>query len=326
MQKILFIMQQDSKKGTCGVYLIGKQYYDLLRESGKYDVVLIQPNSILDIRFALTANNPLAVIINYNPTTTPWADVRKLQKELPHIPFIRLDHEMTQLVINEYVPETNNGFFYCISPDTTLDKLNPHIFHINRLMAYGFPIEQPPKDCTWIGFQGFGFDHKGIPKIAKQVVKEFDRAIIRLHIPPSTYGDPMCLLAKKQVEIVNDIVRGTNVIVSATHHIMSSIELIQWLSQNDVNCYLYDDNALWGIASAPDYAIAARRPIAVSRSQQLRYIWKNVPDSLIDNSSLRKIISNGFNPFESLYQKMSRWNVLDELEKTLNQIIYLHRI
>lgn len=326
MQKILFVTQPGGEEAACGVFLIGRQYLNLLKESEKFKTIKVAPTAIEDIAVEITASKPLAVIINFHPVTTPWANVEELQKRFSNIPFIKFDHDMTQEMIDTYTPESNHGFQYCISPDPTLIKSNPYVFQINRLMGNGSPIEQPVKDCPWIGYQGFGFEHKGIQRIAEYAVKEFNKAIIRLHIPFSTYGDPAGHLARMQVERVRDIVKDTNIIVSESYHLMSSVQLVQWLSQNDLNCYFYDDNSEWGIASAPDYAIAAQKPIAVTKSSQLRYVWKNVPSSVIENSSMTQIINDGFLPYENLYKKMSRENVMHELENLIEHIIYIHRI
>ena len=48
--------------------------------------------------------------------------------------------------------------------------------------------------------------HKGIEKIAYQVIKEFDEAIIRLHIPNSFYVDPQGYQARARVNAVRQIV------------------------------------------------------------------------------------------------------------------------
>ena len=326
MRKILFVTQHESSQEACGVSLIGKQYLDLLRESSIFKVICLCPKNLYDVVSEITVSNPLAVIFNFHPAITPGANVSDVQIKFPHIPFIKIDHDMTQELVDNYKAETNYGFHYCIVPDPTLKKTSPSIFQINRMMAEGSPVNPPVKNYPWIGFQGFGFDHKGIHRIAEQVVKEFNRAILRLHIPYSTVGDPQGHLARKQVAMVKSIIGNRNIIVSDTYHMMSSIELVQWLSQNDVNCYFYDDNPMWGIASAPDYAIAARQPIAVTKSQQLRYIWNNVPTSLIEESSLKNIMQTGFSPYENLYNKMSRMNILHEIEHIIEQIIYIHRI
>lgn len=325
MNKILFLTESSDTNFACGVFLIGAQYACLLEKSTIYDVQRRHLNSIQKLEEEITASNPLAVICNFHPAITSWADVTKINKKFPHIPFIKLEHDMTQNIASKYLPEENFGFKYCIFPDTTLEGLDSNIYPINRLRADGSPISPPLKTCPWIGYQGFGFEHKGIHKIAEQVAREFENAILRLHIPYSVYGDPEGHLARKQVERAASILRGTNVIISATHHMMSSIELVQWLSQNDVNCYFYDNNSEYGIASAPDYAISSRRPIAVSNSSQLRYIWKNVPSASIESSTLASIISNGFSPFEHLYAKMSAENILSEIELVLDTIIKKHR-
>lgn len=326
MRKILFVSQQGLNESACGVFLIGRQYSQLLRQSEMLKILRVNASSINDVYAEITASNPLAVIINFHPVTTPWASADELKNKFPHIPFIKFDHDMTQKRLDMYTPDENQGFDYCISPDTTLTNTNEHVFQINRMMGIGSPIDPPEKHCPWIGYQGFAFEHKGIQNIVKQVVKEFDEAYIRLHMPYSTYGDQYGYLAHMQAERAQKLVQGTNIKVFATHNLMSSEQLVQWLSQNDVNCYFYDENIDFGIASAPDYAIAARRPLAVRKSNQLRYIWSNVPSSAIEKNSLRNIIANGFAPFEGLYNKMSDKNILSELENIIINIIESHTV
>jgi hypothetical protein len=102
---------------------------------------------------------------------------------------------------------------------------------------------------------------------------------------------------------------------------MTSEQMVAWLSENDVNCYFYHDTNDFGVASAPDYAIAARRPIAVKQTSQLRYVWQNVPESIIDNSSLKQIIAQGFAPFELLYNKMKVEHVVKEIDHAVSVIL-----
>ena len=96
--------------------------------------------------------------------------------------------------------------------------------------------------------------------------------------------------------------------------------MVKWLSQNTVNCYFYDETSQYGVASAPDYAMAARRPIAVNDTYQLQYIRENVPSANIHmpDNSLKSIINNNFSPFEELYDKMKPQNVVAEIDYAID--------
>lgn len=321
---ILFVNQSGSVTKNCGVYLIGMQYSEALQSSINYKYKRISVDSLDELSMHITASNPLAVIVNYHGATTPWADVNEIKLEFPTIPFIKIEHDFRQSIVDEYQPENHQGFDYAICLDKTLRSSNPRVFHINRLMAYGTPNQLNKFDAPVIGYQGFGFEHKGIPLIAEQVVKEFDKAHLRMHIPNSYYGDPFGHLATERLNEVLEIIKGTDIKLHFSTSMMTSEDLVQWLSENDVNCYFYHDMNDYGIASAPDYAIAARKPIAVKQTSQLRYIWENVPDAIIDNSSLKNIIQNGFTPFELLYNKMKKESVTGEFDMAVNEILIRH--
>ena len=321
---ILFVNQSKNITQNCGVYLIGMQYFEALQSSKSYTYVTVPINSTIELFTTITALNPLAVIVNYHNATMSWVNVTKLKEQFPSIPFIKLEHEFTQSSIDAYSPIKNQGFDYAICPDNTLNASNKNVFHINRLMAEGTPASLKQNNEPVIGYQGFGFNHKGIPSIARQVVKEFEKAQLRFHIPNSYYGDPQGHLARQQIHVVQEIIQGKDIQLHFSNDLMSSDELVKWLSENDVNCYFYHHMHGNGIASAPDYAIAARKPIAVKQTSQLRYVWQNVPSSIIDNSSLKEIIKNGFEPFELLYDKMKKEAVLGEFDLAISKIITRH--
>jgi hypothetical protein len=321
---ILFVNQSKNVTQHCGVYLIGMQYSDALQTSKIHTYLRIPVNSIDQLHATITAVNPTAVIVNYHSSTMTWADVSHIKQEFASIPFIKIEHDFRQKSVDEYTPETNQGYDYAICFDQTLHHNNPRVFHINRLMAHGTFNQTITYDAPAIGYQGFGFDHKGIPLIAEQVVKEFNKAHLRFHIPNSYYGDPHGYLAQKQINEVLDIIKETEITLHFSNELMSSDKLVTWLSNNDVNCYFYHDMNDYGIASAPDYAIAAKKPIAVKQTSQLKYIWQNVPSSIIDNSSLKEIIKNGFTPFELLYNKMQRESVIGEFDMAVSEIIARH--
>ena len=126
--------------------------------------------------------------------------------------------------------------------------------------------------------------------------------------------------ALMMVNNVQAIVQYKNISVECSYDLLNDDKLIQWLSQNTVNCYFYHSTKLYGAASAPDYAIAARRPIIVTPTEQLRYVYQNVPESNVESNSIQDIIANDFSPFEKLYEAMKPQNVVNEFDNIIDEI------
>lgn len=150
---------------------------------------------------------------------------------------------------------------------------------------------------------------------------EFDEAIIRLHIPFSFFGDPHGLKAKERVREVQSIITKSGIKVEATHEFKDDIEIVKWLNENDVNCYLYDYLDGCGIASSPDYALAACKPIAVTKSHQMRHMWNLQPSVLVEQNSLKTIIENGILPLKPLLDRYTHENIVKAYESMCDQLL-----
>jgi len=320
MARILFVSQDRPEKRACGVYLIGEQYYHALSQYSEHTIYRSLALSTLELKKEIFDLNPDIVLVNYHEATVSWIDMVHLRKVFHHTLFAKIEHDFTEQKISDYYEGFEQKYQFAICLNTTLEKSNPYVFCCNRLMSDGIPDNYIDIGIPKIGYQGFGFDHKGILKIAQRVIHEFDEAIIRLHIPFSFYGDPEGHLARARIQEVEDAICNTKIKLEYSHELISSEEMVKWLSQNTVNCYFYDETNQYGVASAPDYAMAARRPIAVNDTYQLQYIHKNVPSAnvLQNGNSLRKIINNEFAPFNDLYDKMKPQNVVAELDHIFN--------
>ena len=97
--------------------------------------------------------------------------------------------------------------------------------------------------------------------------------------------------------------------------------IINMLAQNTINCYFYDYQDGAGLSSSVDYALAARRPIAVTRSHQMRHLWNLTPSILIENSSIQQIIDQGTAPLEPLYKDYSKESVWQDYTNMLQKLL-----
>jgi hypothetical protein len=320
MEKIIFVTQTLGVKSGCGIGLIGKLLGESLIKSDKYNVELLYTDNPNELETLIITSNPSLIIYNYHQTTTSWVNNSHLRDKYPNIKHVMIHHDIHQRIINTYTPSSNFGFKYVISPDPTLTG-SDNFFIVNRLIPPYSPLDYVDNGIPKIGFQGFGPKHKGIHKIAEQVQKEFDEAIIRLHIPFSYYEDPHGIEARNRVSEVKSIIKKPGIKIESSHDLLSTSDIIKFLSENTINCYFYDYLDGAGLASSPDYALAARRPIAVTKSHQLRNYQNLTPSICIEDNSLSNIISFGLSPLNELYTNYSEENVIKDYENVIKKIL-----
>jgi len=318
---VLFVTQPLGDKAACGIGLIGKLLVESLVNSTKYEFIAVYTdnNSVLESK--ILEHNPKFIIYNYHSITTVWLHDTSIRNKYPDIHHIMIHHDMHQQRINEFEPSNYFGFKYVIVGDTTL-RAKKNVFLVNRLIPKYERGAYSVNEIPVIGYQGFGQQHKGIYKIAYAVQKEFDEAIIRLHIPFSFYVDPSGIEARKRVSEVRSIITNPKIQIQASHELKSTQELLEFLAGNTINCYFYDYLDGAGLASSPDYALAVNRPLAVTKSHQLRNFLGLNPSICIEDNTLKDIISFGLEPTRVLRERGSEENVITEYENILTEIAW----
>jgi len=154
------------------------------------------------------------------------------------------------------------------------------------------------------------------------VNEEFDKCIFKLHIPPAFYFDRDGRETNQRIDEVRSKITKPGIQLEFTHNMMTTQELVNWLGQNTINCYFYDYPLPAGLASAPDYALAARRPIAVSNNMMLKHFSKCNPSVIINEPyTLKQIISNGVAPLEHLHKAYSKESFLTDWGNAINHFI-----
>ena len=333
--KNVLLITQKTEGANCGIGIIGKLIGKALSHSKKYNFVTVSCSDMATVDGFINDYRPIAIIYNYHDTTTPWMIKRSgflskytpwvksagIISKYPQIKHIMLHHDFHQEKVDRFSPSLYHGFEYIICADPTLVG-SDHVFPVNRLIPDCSIKPYVEKDRPVIGFQGFGAVHKGIHKIALKTVEEFDAAIINLHIPPAHWGTPL-EGAIQRVNEVKAIVNNSgkkNIDVVFSHDILSTQDLISTMSQNTVNCYFNDYLDGAGLASSPDYALSARRPIALTKSHQFRNFLGITPSVFIEDNSLKDIISFGTDHLQGLYGSYSQSNVIEDYEKVIDKV------
>jgi hypothetical protein len=208
-------------------------------------------------------------LFNYHFSTTGWLDTKSIRK-LPGL---------KGTIVLEILP--NDPFVYC-SPfdfdfycvlDPSMTFKNKKVFAFPRpLDEYKGTLSRRENTIPVIGSFGFATRGKGFEHVVEAVNKEFDKAIIRINIPHGTYTDPSHGYARELASQCRALANpGIDIVI--THDFMTKNDLIQWCSENTLNCFLYDRN-MPGLAATTDQAITSERPLAISQNPTFRHILK----------------------------------------------------
>jgi hypothetical protein len=320
--RVLFVTQTLGERAACGIGIIGQLIGNTLLEHPDYEFAMVETDDWTGVSDAYNQFNPQCIIYNYSPGSTPWMDNADARSSYS-VPQVRIMHDMHQRVADEFTPEKNSGWQYVLADDPSVVG-NKHVFITNRLLPPITTHVYQESNKPIIGFQGFGPPHKGIGRLARQVQEEFDEAVLRFHVPFGYYEDLMNGYAgshaNARVREVKRIIQKPGIEVQFSHNLMETNEIVDWLAQNTINCYLYDYLDGCGIASSPDYALAARRPIALAHSHQFRNFW-NTPEIFIENKTIKEIIAQGTAPLEPYYAAYTPESVYRDYSAMLQVLI-----
>lgn len=335
---ILFISH---KKKKCGVYEFGKNIAEALVKSKKYKFIYIECESINDVYDNVKYYNPQIIIYNFHPATMPWLTkkiIPKLYKnKISNIKAIQIGiiHEITQELSDKSVNYKNKFLFFrnpinsifdfYIAADPTLLLKNPIVYKTGRLVKkYDGASLNTPEKLT-IGSFGFATPNKGFEKIIELVQAEFEESIIKINIPPADFGDEQGKNASKIEESCKKLIRNPKTDLKITHNFLEGEKILDFLSKNSINVFLYEDSGPRGISSTIDYAMAVDRPIAISDNSMFRHILDTCPSICVNNNSLKKILENGSQVLDKKRNDWSEENMIWEYERIISSILKIKK-
>jgi hypothetical protein len=260
--KGLFI---NSKRAKDSIYESGCMVYRALLCSDKFDLDYVE----IDLREREISSGYDFYVFNYHMVTMSWLETRTLRKNLG----------FCITIVLEVSP--NDPFVYCSSKDFDAYCVLDPTLEIKNDKVYAFPrpleqisISAAPKenDPPVIGSFGFATKGKGFHHVVEAVNKEFEKAVVRINIPHGDFVPNSGEYAKYLAQLCKEkAAPGIEVVV--THEFMSKEMLVNWCSENTLNCFLYDRN-IPGLAATTDQAIVSGRPLSVSKNDTFRHILK----------------------------------------------------
>jgi hypothetical protein len=305
MKKILYISRKVTR---CGVHDYGERIVNILKKSSNYNFVFGYPENRNDMLELIAKYNPQGIIYNYYNSTLYWLN-QSFTGSL-EIPQIIIYHEFS-------VAFQPHGI--CVVDPTMIDDpknnlvalprpLHDHIVHKNVVKF----------DKPTIGSFGFGCAHKNFPEIARLVKNQFDKAIIRLNIPFYEFGDNVSHSAKEEVRKIENILEGTNIELEISHEFLDPQDIFDFLSNNDINLFLYDIMPSKSISGATDYALSVKKPIGLSRSNMFNHFHKYNLDIYVDSTPIKNIMDKGIEQLKPMYNEHCNSNILEKIENVIN--------
>lgn len=297
----LFINTHDPH---CGVHQLGLNLYEIVRGS-----------EVIHWNYCDREQYFKKMQASFKPDVLVWNYQIGIASWMAHAPFAG---EEKNILIYHDVAIDDSRWDAIIFPDPTMTA-HGKWFSCGRPLPIFKPLPQPENRTMTIGCHGLVGAQAD--RVVDRVLKEFESAHVRLLLPNATYGDSNGTIARGMAERCREMVKGTDVSLSINHDFLSQTGLLEWLSMNNLNCFFRDVNVNWrGVSSAPDSAIAARRPLAVNRCGGFRHLHGLTPGIVIEDSSLSEIIRNGLSPLVPLYDRWSPETVRKQVEDVLIKI------
>jgi hypothetical protein len=295
MKKVLFINPLQSH---CGVFQYGTRMFSILEMSER---LIAQYTNVDETPMDIPGLSHYDVIIyNVHPGISNWMSAA---------PFAGL--KARQIGIYH-----DGGFDRPFDTWLFSDSSAPgfgNVRTIGRPLPKWEPVTTLPNKRLTVGLSGLV--GAWAETMVTTVLNQMPTALIRLHLPSSDHCDPYGDIAKSVGS--RCIQMGEPGQITAEREFFTEYALCEWLSENDLNCYIRTPAACSGISSALDMALAVKRPVAINSHPMFRHITRLTPEICIENSHLANILVMGNEPLNQHRKRNSREVVLGELEQIL---------
>jgi SAM-dependent methyltransferase len=316
----------------CGVWQFGRNLAEILGKNTEVKWYYAECPQFEHFVEAVKQADPDMVIFNHHPATLPWLGgwhPGSIHFQIPSfLASSRFVSFKLQHMVDQTVADTVEKSFYdyIIALDPTVVPRQPHVVKAPRFLAAESVAPAPDPEVFTVGSFGFATHNKGFHNLCNIVNTQFDRAIIKLNLP--MHDDPGTV-SMATIQPVIDRCRavitkpGIELVVS--HHWFDNPGIVDWLSKNTINAFLYEDTPGSGISSCTDFALAANKPIALAKTNMFNNFSNMNPSIFVEDRTLAEIAANGASVFDEMRKEASPvnasivWNkmLLDCLESEL---------
>lgn len=294
----------NTDQANCSIYESGRMIYDCLKISANYQLNYAEVN---DRRRQISTGYDFYAF-NYHHLTMGWLDVQSVRR----LPGLKLTFVLETLRNDPFALCPSTGFDIYCALDPTMKSSDERVYAFPRPLEIAPPLVsfQEP-EIPVIGSFGFATEGKGFELVVAAVGREFGRAQVRINIPPGTYTSEA--YAAQLIERCYQSAKpGIDVQISRNY--LSKNELIEWCSQNTLNCFLYNRD-MPGLSATTDQAIASGRPLSISTNETFRHIHSRIQPYPL--RSLRDSIGSSQSEVIQLQKDWQPENFVSQFERVL---------
>jgi len=306
MRKIAIVMNSET---NCGIHTYGLFSYDILKQSQKYEFMLVEVNGPEQFYGFYSQYVVDGIIWNHHPSTMPWLTEQALASTgIPQ--YVITGHDNYNIF-----PHTTHHFV-C---DPTFQATETHSPIGRPLIFYDDIAYSPPGEVLKIGSFGFGQHTKNFPRIIELVNEQFNEPVeVNINISYGAYVDMTGGLAHSIANHCRAIAKP-NVKVNITHDfIPDRYSLAKFLNNNDLNMFLYATQPGRGISSCVDSGLTAMKPMLLSDSNMYRTMnWKQ--ELLAEKNTIKNAIARGLEPTNEFREFWSNENYIKDFERVLDK-------
>jgi len=319
-KNLLFV---NTNAAQCSIYQSGKMIYESIKDTDSLNIEYCELNDLnIDKLYSgkivinqQEKSNYEYYIFNYHHATMRGFENIKSEN------FKNLVGKKYSIILemsknNPTVRLESDDFDGYIVMDPTMQYLD------NRFHWFPRPLDitnanqnNVVSDIPIIGSFGYPTVDKGFDLVIKAASKEFEKSIVRINIPTATYGDN-----EVYSQIINSCrsIYAPNVKLEITTNFFSDKELLEWCSNNTLNCFFYHRNSYIefpGLAAATDQAIISGRPLAVSTDVTFRHLHQYITP--YPQRSLKESIQISADEVKKIQQN---WN-FEKCQQRLKEIL-----
>ena len=298
----------NSKKALCSIYESGLMVYNSLKQSTLYTLDYTEDQDFLfNYDFA---------IVNEHCTVNNWVTYNMIAQFDKHVFCV-----VTEVSFEyPFISKSPSYYTAYIVLDISIED-NTNIYSFGRPLEDYITPEYKEKNIPIIGSFGFATEGKKWEKIVEEVQNEFDEALIRINIPYATHvPDNQTRIHKVTMKCFN-VLTKPNVKLEITNNNFSKEELIDWCSQNTINCFFYERDSIYdaGLWATTDQAIISERPLLVTGDKTFRHIHKYI--DYYPNIKIKEAISKTTEGVKQMKNDWSSKNFCKKFESILSKYI-----
>jgi hypothetical protein len=311
MRKVLFVNPANPE---CGIADMGRRGFLNIKKSTKYKVTFKEILGASNLEMLYSIYKPDILLVNYSRMYFP--DLNNFTEKYKNKIKTALLYHDAGIACH---------FDSLIFVDTTKQNIPEKLVFSMPRPLNDFDLKPiVNNEIVRIGSYGFCNTNKNFDKIAEKVCREYDKAILTYFFPRNKFDyDPS--MRQRVISSIKEIVSnsGKDIKLEINENFIENQALVDFLRSNDINVFLNADRTVEQditLSSSTDFALMARRPIAVGKTNMFTHFQGVEPSVFVEDRTFPEIIESGIEPLSKMYEEHSPQAYLDKFEYIMDHL------